>query len=100
MPLSQIIRIRLDKIAATHRRYILLCFLVTLGGTIQLLGQDSLSLSKKWSNAVGTWPIDFSTSVELRNGFRTNKRTDLHSGLILGEPRWQLDAGGYLGNWG
>ena len=67
---------------------------------MELQAQDTLSLSKKWSNAISTWPIDFSTSVELRNGFRINNKSELHQTMILGEPRWQLDAGGYLGNWG
>lgn len=61
---------------------------------------DTLSLSKKWSNAINDWPFDFSTSIELKNGFRINTANELHPTLILGEPRWQLDAGVYLGDWG
>jgi len=83
-----------------HRTHFFLCWLLMLGFFNQLSAQDTLSLSKRWSNAVSTWPFDFSTSFALRNGLRFNNSADLHSNLILGEPRWQLDAGAYLGNWG
>ncbi len=75
-------------------------FLLLLGSFIRLPAQDTLSISKKWSNSISSWPFDFSTSIELKNGFRINNRDDLHKILVLGEPRWQLDAGAYLGNWG
>lgn len=84
----------------TTPKYLLFCIVLILVSSIELQAQDSLSLSKRWSNAVSTWPIDFSTSVELRNAFRINNRNDLHDVLILGEPRWQLGLGAYLGSWG
>ena len=83
-----------------HQKLLCLCSLLLFGYSVQLGAQDTLSLSKRWSNAVSNWPFDFATSVSFRNGFRFNNRTDLHQIPILGEPRWQLDAGTYLGNWG
>ncbi len=81
-------------------KYLFFCILFLFSSSIELQAQDSLSISKKWSNAINTWPIDFSTSIELKNAFRINNRKDLHNVQILGEPRWQIELGAYMGSWG